>query len=100
MLTIPAGPGPAARPGSRAFSTGMGRGVGAGTGVTVCDLGVFADEAAETVSPQNTHAAHLCGWMDAPGGRTLLQRPVRPMSVVMAGVLREGPLARLLARRG
>jgi len=39
------------------------------------------------VSPQNTHAAHLYGWMDAPGGRTLLQRPVRPMSVVMVGVL-------------
>jgi uncharacterized protein YxjI len=64
--------------------------VDAGKGVTVCDLGVFADEATETVSPQNTHAAHLYGWMDAPGGRTLLQRPVRPMSVVMVGVLREG----------
>jgi hypothetical protein len=25
--------------------------VGAGNGVTLCDLGVFADEAAETVSP-------------------------------------------------
>jgi hypothetical protein len=74
--------------------------VDAGKGVTVCDLGVFADEAAETVSPQNTHAAHLYGWMDAPGGRTLLQRSVRPMSVVMVGVLREGQLARLLARRG
>ena len=54
------------------------------------DPGVFADEAAETVSPQNTHAALLYGWMDAPGGRTLLQRPVRPMSVVLVGVLREG----------
>jgi hypothetical protein len=64
--------------------------VDAGKGVTLCDPGVFADEAAETVSPQNTHAALLYGWMDAPGGRTLLQRPVRPMSVVLVGVLREG----------
>jgi len=63
--------------------------VGAGNGVTLCDLCVFADDAAETVSPQNTHAAHFYGWMETPGGRILLQRPVRTMSVVMIGVLAE-----------
>ena len=63
--------------------------MGAGNGVTLCDLCVFADDAAETVSPQNTHAAHFYGWMETPGGRILLQRPVRTMSVVMIGVLAE-----------
>jgi hypothetical protein len=63
--------------------------MGAGNGVTLCDLGVFADEVAETVSPQNTHVAHFYGWMETPGGRILPQRPVRPMLVVMIGVLTE-----------
>jgi hypothetical protein len=68
---------------------GIRRPTGAGNSVTLCDLGVFADEAAETVSPQNTHVAHFYGWMETPGGRILPQRPVRPMSVVMIGVLAE-----------
>jgi hypothetical protein len=54
--------------------------VGAGNGVTQCDLGVFADEAAEAVPPQNTDTAHFYGWVETPSGRILLYRPVRPMS--------------------
>ena len=63
--------------------------VGAGNCVTLCDLGVFMDQAAEPVPAQNTPAPSL-PWADAPsGGWVLLQRPVRPMDVVVVGVLAE-----------
>jgi len=64
--------------------------VGAGNGVTLRDLGIFADEVAETVSPQNTHVSHFYGWMETPGGRILLQRPVRPMPLIAAVLGRSG----------
>jgi hypothetical protein len=63
--------------------------LGAENGVTLSGLGVFVDEAAEAVLPQNPHAAHLCGWAGTPGGRILLRRPVRPVAAVMTGVLAE-----------
>ena len=51
------------------------------------DLGVFADQGAEAVPAQNAHTALFGGWMGAPCGRVLLQRPVLPMAVAMIGVL-------------
>jgi hypothetical protein len=63
--------------------------VGAGNYVTSCDLGVFVDQAAEAVPAQNAYTACFGRWMCAPCGRVLLQRLVRPMAVVMIGVLAE-----------
>ena len=61
--------------------------VGAEYCVTSCDLGVFMDQAAEAVSAQDAQTGHVARWVRAPAGRVLLQRPVRPMDVVVAGVL-------------
>jgi len=63
--------------------------VGGGNCVALCDLRIFVDEAAEPVSPLNTHSGRFHGWMGAPGGRVLQQRPVRPMVVVMIDILAE-----------
>jgi hypothetical protein len=60
--------------------------VGAGNHVTSCDLRVFVDQAAEAAPPQNARTGRFCGWMGAPGGRVLLQRPVRPTTVVVIDV--------------
>lgn len=49
--------------------------VGAGNCVTLCDLGVFADQAAEPVSPQHPDTCACYGWVPTPRGRVLLQRP-------------------------
>ena len=49
--------------------------------------GVFVDQAAEPVPPQNTHTGHFGGPMRTPGRRFLFQRPVRPMGVVVVDVL-------------
>ena len=51
------------------------------------DQGVFMDQAAEPVPAQNAYPGHVAEWMCAPGGRVLLQRPVRPVDVVVVGVL-------------
>jgi hypothetical protein len=59
--------------------------------VTSCDLGVFVDEGAESVSPQNPDTCACGGRTLASGGRVLMQRPVRPMGVVTVGVLGEDP---------
>jgi hypothetical protein len=61
--------------------------VGAGNRVTSCDLDIFADQSAEPITPQNAHTGHFCGRVDAPGGRVLLQCPVRPVGVVVLDVL-------------
>jgi hypothetical protein len=45
------------------------------------------DQAAEPVAAQNVHTGHIRRQMRAPAGRLLLQRPVRPGSVVMIDVL-------------
>jgi hypothetical protein len=51
--------------------------VGAGNPVTLCDLGILADQAAEPISPKNPDICARSRWMRAPGGRALLQRPMR-----------------------
>jgi len=66
--------------------------VGAEYCVTSCDLGVFVDQAAEPVPPQNPDTCACGGRTLASGGRVLVQRPVRPMGVVMVGVLAENRL--------
>jgi hypothetical protein len=63
--------------------------VGAEYCVTSCDLGVLVDEAAEPIPPENARIRHGCGWMRTPGGRVVVQRPVRPVAVVVTGVLAE-----------
>ena len=73
--------------------------VGAENCATLCDLGVFVDQPAEPVPAQNAHAARFGGWMGPPCGRVLVQHPVRPMAVVMIGVLAENrPGARVACR--
>src|SRR5689334_909295 len=61
--------------------------VGAENCVISCDLGIFADLAAEPVPAQYPDAGAPSRWIHAPGGRVLLQRPVRSVAVVVIGVL-------------
>ena len=63
--------------------------VGAEYCVTSCDLGVFVDEAAEPVPSENAHIRRGCGCIGTSGGRVLVQRPVRPVVVVVIDVLAE-----------
>ena len=67
----------------------IGYRVGAEYCVTSCDLGVFVDEAAEPIPPENARIRDGCGWVRTPGGRVLVQRPVRPVAVVVIDVLAE-----------
>jgi hypothetical protein len=60
--------------------------------VTSCDLGVFVDQAAEPVPPQNPDTCAWGGRTLASGGWVLVQRPVRPMGVAMVDVLAEDQL--------
>ena len=61
--------------------------MGAGNPVTLCDLGIFVDQAAEPISPQNPDIS-AWGWcVRRSGGRILVECPVRPAGVVMVGVL-------------
>jgi hypothetical protein len=60
--------------------------LGAGNYVTLCDLGVFADQAAEPVPAQNTHSGHFGSRMRALGGPFLLQCPVWPVRVVVIDI--------------
>jgi hypothetical protein len=60
--------------------------VGAEYCVTSCDLAV-SDQAAEPVSPQNLNAGSRADWIHAPGGRILVQGPMRPMDEVIIDVL-------------
>jgi hypothetical protein len=48
--------------------------VGAGNCVTLCDLGIFVDQAAEPIPPKDPGACAESRWMHAPGGRVLRQR--------------------------
>jgi hypothetical protein len=57
--------------------------------VTVCDLGILLDQAAEPVPPQNPGTCAFGRRILLPAGRVLVQRPVRPMGAVMVGVLAE-----------
>ena len=63
--------------------------VGAENSVNSCDLRVFVDQAAEPIPPKDPGACAESRWMHAPGGRVLPQRPVRPVAVVVIGVLAE-----------
>jgi hypothetical protein len=59
-----------------------GRG-GAENAVTLCDLGILVDQAAEPVPPQDPAIRVHSGRTLTPGGRALAERPVRAMNVVM-----------------
>ncbi len=61
--------------------------VGAENPVTLRDLGIFTDHAAEPVPAQDPDASARIGRMRASGGRPLSQRPVRTVGVVVVGVL-------------
>lgn len=62
------------------------KGVGAEYGVTSCDLRILTEEAAEPVPALNPGVAGRAGRNRASGGRSLLQRPVRAVHVVVIGV--------------
>jgi hypothetical protein len=61
--------------------------VGAEYSVTLCDLGIFVDQAAEPVPPQDPDIRVRSGRMITPGGRALAERPVRAMNVIVLDVL-------------
>jgi hypothetical protein len=63
--------------------------VGAENCVTLCDLGVFADQPAEPISAHNAYTGHFGRWMRMSGGWLLLQCPVWPVDVVVVDVLVE-----------
>jgi hypothetical protein len=62
---------------------------GAENCVTLCDLGILTDQAAEPVPPQHPDIRPWNRWLRAPGGRVLLQGPMRPVGVVVIDVLLE-----------
>ena len=64
--------------------------VGAEYCVTSCGQGVFMDPAAGPVSAQHAHPGLVAGWRCVPSGRVVLERPVRPVDGVVAGVLAQG----------
>jgi len=47
------------------------------------------DQAAEPVPPRNPDTCACCGRILPPGGRVLARRPVRPVAVIVIGVLAE-----------
>jgi hypothetical protein len=57
--------------------------------VTLCDLGILADQAAEPVPAENLDVCAWSRWLPTSGRRALLQRPVRTMLVVVIDVLAE-----------
>src|SRR5260370_18501281 len=61
--------------------------VGAEYPVTLCDLVIFVDQAAEPVPPQDPDIRVRSGRMITPGGRALAERPVRAMNVIVLDVL-------------
>jgi hypothetical protein len=61
--------------------------VGAENPVTLCDLGILADQTAKPVPPENLDIGDWSRWMRMPGGRALLQRPVGPVDVIVIDVL-------------
>jgi hypothetical protein len=70
--------------------------VGAENGVTSCDLRIFMDQATEPITAQNPDVGIRSGRNRMPGRRPLLQRPMRPMRVVVPGVLSQDPAAMLV----
>lgn len=57
--------------------------------VTSCDLQILVDQPSEAVPAHDAHTGHVAGRMYPPGGRGLLQRPVRPVRVEVIDVLAE-----------
>jgi hypothetical protein len=64
-----------------------GQVVGAENAVTICDLGIFADQTAEPVPPQDPDIRAHSGRTLTSGGRALAERPVRAMNVIVLDVL-------------
>jgi hypothetical protein len=56
----------------------IGKACGAENPVTLCDLGILADQAAEPLPAQNPDVRGPSGRMRTPGRRALVQCPVRP----------------------
>jgi hypothetical protein len=65
--------------------------VGAENPVTLCDLGIFPDQAAEPIPPENANVGFQGMWMRPPGGRVLLQCPVGPVRVVIDVLAQDQP---------
>ena len=61
--------------------------MGAENAVTLRDLGIFVDQAAEPVSTQDPGILAHSEWTLTPGGRSFAQRPVRAMNVIVLDVL-------------
>jgi hypothetical protein len=55
--------------------------------VTLCDLGIFADQATEPVPSQDPDIRVRKGRMLTPRGWALAERPVRAMNVIVVDVL-------------
>jgi hypothetical protein len=60
--------------------------VGAENAVTLRDLGILADQAAEPIAPQNLGISAWSRWRRTAVRRILLQRPVRPVRIVVIDV--------------
>jgi hypothetical protein len=63
--------------------------VGAESAVTLCDLGILADQAAEPIAAENPDIGTCSTRMRTSDRRALLQRAVGPMDVVVIGILAE-----------
>jgi hypothetical protein len=63
--------------------------VGAENPVTLRDLRIFVDQAAELVPAHNPDVRAQIRWMRTPCWRTLAQCPVRPVRVVVIDILTE-----------
>ena len=61
--------------------------MGAGNCVTLCDLGVFVDQAAEPGLAHNAYSGHFRRPICTSGGRVLQERPVWPVRVVVIDIL-------------
>ena len=61
--------------------------MGAEYPVALCDLGIFMNQTAEPVPPQDPDILAHSGRMLTPSGRPLAQRPVRTMNVIVLDIL-------------
>jgi hypothetical protein len=61
--------------------------VGAEYPVALCDLGIFLNQAAEPVSPQDADILAHSGRTLTSSGQSLAERPVRAMTVTVLHVL-------------
>jgi len=61
--------------------------VGAENAVTLRDLGIFVDQAAEPVPTQDPDILTHSEWTLTPGGWSLAQRQVRAINIIVLDVL-------------